>query len=68
MRQGKWINGKRLRVLKMTQPQFARWLTERTGLSVNAQMVARVENCGAIDTRKQLTPHYKITNLLNEIS
>lgn len=67
MRPGKWVNRKRLCVLNMTQPQFARWLREHTGIPVTSIMVARMENWGACDTRKKLTPHQEIIELLKTI-
>lgn len=64
MKKGKWINRKRLLVLKMTQPQFARWLEEQTSISVTSIMVARMENWEACDTRKKLMPPIEIIELL----
>lgn len=67
MRKGKWVNRKRLLVLKMTQPQFARWLKEQTGIPVTSIMVARMENWGACDTNKKLTPYQEIIDLLTTL-
>lgn len=71
MRKGKWINLIREGILKMNQPQFAEWLTQRTGISVDGNLVGKIESWGAKDikkkNRKKIVPDKKIINLLESV-
>lgn len=66
MRKGKWINVIRQSVLNMNQTDFSRWLTERTGIPISSQMVARMENWGATDTNKKIEPPKEVIKLLEQ--
>lgn len=46
IRSGLCFRNVRNSVLRMTQKEFARWLSNETGEVVTAQLVARMENCG----------------------
>ena len=65
---GKWIKLIRNVFLGMNQPNFAKWLTETTGEPVNAKLVARMENCGEVDTSKQSQPSEEIIDALESVS
>ena len=64
---GKWIKLIRNVFLGMNQPNFAKWLTETTGEPVNAKLVARMENCGEVDTSKQSQPSEEIIDALESV-
>lgn len=71
MRKGRWINLIREGILKMNQPEFAKWLTQSTGVPVDASMVGKIESWGSVDIKKKNTkkviPDPKIINLLESI-
>ena len=67
MRKGEWINLIREGVLGMTQKEFAKWLTEETGIEISSQQVARIENWGAKDALNPIKPSEEIINLLTSL-
>jgi hypothetical protein len=60
---GKTIRNVRLR-LHMTQPRFARWLSQETGEIISSMTVCRMENFGARDACHPIPPSPAVNKVI----